>query len=798
LLGYKNVPHLWVTELTRVFRGIKTADRVEAIAFADKYISVLNTAEIAAGTTARSVTNPLVDKIVAPGVWRLVRTEAGSAHANPDTLGVVEVLARGWTQTLVADGTWTTVGRSKNQLTAPGNTDAASHNPERLLVVEFPFCDPGYEKTLVETLGAATTFATITLADGIYGGPWYPRQLTTERAPDDGTVTLLLTLSRETYQLTGVAESLSSETQKLVKRWGVPKTSAQAVMAEWIALYPGCTVVPTYNEDRHLVNLELRYSDPTPQSGSGIWPSSGEQQYSDRYADTDRDTTREVRVRASSAPVMDEEFDEEGRLVETGNEVRSDGRFNTRREQTDSKVQIVPEHVARVTATSVERQTRARNLRSSSAELAELTVAERVPVVIETVEVDKNPDKTLDALKRAESAVDVMTQNAFDNALEIGLTEEHTAVPTAAPLTAGVGQAVESEEAPTEFPDRVRRRDQTRTGKDVVTTGRRETALETVSSEEHSCLSKDALPSSEPGDGQLVVVETDPTQYVGKVRARKDVSDAVDVETHESREDAFEKTDVVRHTASSGEAALPDPLPSGEEHAVSNVADDHKNRFRTTASKTVGKPVDSGPVIVERDDYTETTWRKTVNQPDRPVLTGVGRMRVDLNRRLEWTAEKEQVAPLSGLLGTVRRYTTWGSLTHMVSSAMYYTSARMAGVVVSVGASGAETLYAYPKGDNYYVAGIDSVPQVIIVGKWRMEHVVRYHATEEDAIAAVDAGGFDGAAAAGASRWQEEDGDYSRLLPGLWRSHKVTKKFVTFTDGVHRSLTEAYTGPSTP
>ena len=61
LVSYQSVPEMSVVHVTRLFPGIKDALRVSSIAFLDKFISPLNTTEIAAVTQAFTVNNPLVD-----------------------------------------------------------------------------------------------------------------------------------------------------------------------------------------------------------------------------------------------------------------------------------------------------------------------------------------------------------------------------------------------------------------------------------------------------------------------------------------------------------------------------------------------------------------------------------------------------------------------------------------------------------------------------------------------------------------------------------------------------------------
>lgn len=194
----------------------------------------------------------------------LYRTVSITASQNRDRNGaitgstVTHALGKGYyTSINWASARYVETKRTGTNTTTAGIDHTLSDAIPKDLIIEFPYCDPGYVDAMVLSLGS-DDLPSVHIRGNDITGPWHILAIITKQA-DDKSHTIRVSLSRSTFTLKGYQDFLGSNEEEVVYVWRVPKTEAQIIADDWKAYAgAGSGASFSYNEDQALVDIVLR------------------------------------------------------------------------------------------------------------------------------------------------------------------------------------------------------------------------------------------------------------------------------------------------------------------------------------------------------------------------------------------------------------------------------------------------------------------------------------------------------------------------------------------------------------
>lgn len=195
------------------------------------------------------------------GPWRLAKTEDAAIKQRDGSItgSIIRcTLARGYYTTL----DWETARLMSHEWSNTNSSDAdsventASSDPNSILDIRFPYCDPEHSTSMAETIEEESISSPV--VNGVtYSGEYRVIMVTVKEA-EDGTHTIALRLALPQYTLEAYRGSGGHGEDKVVYLWGVPKDLAQGIVDDWKSTFPlGSTASCQYNEAQKLVDMVL-------------------------------------------------------------------------------------------------------------------------------------------------------------------------------------------------------------------------------------------------------------------------------------------------------------------------------------------------------------------------------------------------------------------------------------------------------------------------------------------------------------------------------------------------------------
>lgn len=193
------------------------------------------------------------------GTWRLQGIEVGPVRNRQGEIESSRVSARyakGYYTTL----NWETARVEQKSEVISNSQDVdsvagtASDNPDKSIVVIFPYCSPDSEQAIVASLRSADPNSKEIRGEDI-GTGWTINSAQSQRQ-DDGTYTIRAFIGRTQYTLKSFSDLGGNRQADIYYMWDIPKSEAQSILDAFKSAHPvGSSATVNYDRSAKLANI---------------------------------------------------------------------------------------------------------------------------------------------------------------------------------------------------------------------------------------------------------------------------------------------------------------------------------------------------------------------------------------------------------------------------------------------------------------------------------------------------------------------------------------------------------------
>ena len=194
--------------------------------------------------TIVTVTDPMIDKVKQPGLWRVV-----SNGWAPQYQGYVQVLREGWATTL----SWPEVRIAQGE-----DRDTADGHRALHMLISMPNVAAGSEQAIAAALMAGSPWTNPTIQGVQRAGIFYCLYATPQMVERDGSYVVQAILSQGHGVFTGYADNDTTESEQIVQLLHVPSAIVQALANNAAYKQTGASLSSNYNQAENTWTLTVR------------------------------------------------------------------------------------------------------------------------------------------------------------------------------------------------------------------------------------------------------------------------------------------------------------------------------------------------------------------------------------------------------------------------------------------------------------------------------------------------------------------------------------------------------------